>query len=132
LARAWTEAFHGRSSSAVRAGVAAGLAVAALSYRVAPAGTIDVSVRFQLAPLRPSDIVLHAELTDIGSRDIPRARSPWHSVYDFRLMPMARRDVSNREPSLGHGRTVCRYRLGGWMLDRMRQCAERHLRRRGG
>jgi hypothetical protein len=68
----WTEAFHGRSSSAVRAGVAAGLAVAALSYRVAPAGTIDVSVRFQLPPLRPSDIVLHAELTDIGLRDILR------------------------------------------------------------
>jgi hypothetical protein len=29
-------------------------------------------VRFQLPPLRPSDIVPHAGLTDIGSRDIQR------------------------------------------------------------
>jgi DNA-binding transcriptional LysR family regulator len=69
---AWIEAFHGRSSSAVRAGVAAGLAVAALSYRVAPAGTVDVGMRFQLPALRPTDIVLHAGLTDIRSRDIVR------------------------------------------------------------
>lgn len=68
----WTEAFHGRSSSAVRAGVAAGLAIAALSYRVAPAGTADVGERFQLPALGPMDIVLHVGLTDPRSRDIVR------------------------------------------------------------
>jgi hypothetical protein len=41
-------------------------------------GTLDAAivwaegVRFQLPPLRPSDIVLHAGLTDIGSRDTLR------------------------------------------------------------
>ncbi|HZS60883.1 MAG TPA: LysR family transcriptional regulator [Gemmatimonadaceae bacterium] len=68
----WTEAFHGRTAAAVRAGVEAGLAVAALSHRVAPAGTVDVGTRFHLPRLRPMDIVLHAGLTDIRSRDIVR------------------------------------------------------------
>jgi hypothetical protein len=39
---------------------------------VGQAGTIDVGVRFQLPSLRPSDIVLQAALTDIGSHDILR------------------------------------------------------------
>lgn len=64
----WTEVFLGGGSSAVIAAVSAGLAVAALSYRVAPAGSVDVGERFSLPRLPTSKIVLHSTLTDSRSR----------------------------------------------------------------
>lgn len=67
----WNEAFVG-GSSAVFAAVSAGLAVAALSYRLAPNGTVAVGKRFGLSALAPSEIVLHSALTDQGSRNVVR------------------------------------------------------------
>jgi DNA-binding transcriptional LysR family regulator len=64
----WTEVFLGGGSSAVMAAVSAGVAVAALSYRVAPADTVEVSERFGLPVLPSSEIVLHATLSDVRSR----------------------------------------------------------------
>lgn len=64
----WTEVFLGGGSSAVHAAVVAGLAIAPLSYRIAPAGTIDVGEKFGLPKLPPSEVVLHSSLTDRRSR----------------------------------------------------------------
>ncbi len=64
----WTEVFRGGGSSAVHAAVSAGLAIAPLSYRIAPIGTIDVGERFGLPKLPSSEVVLHSSLTDRRSR----------------------------------------------------------------
>lgn len=56
----WTEAFVGGGVLALGAAVSAGLAVAALAQRVAPAGAIDVGERFALPALAVQDIVLMA------------------------------------------------------------------------
>lgn len=69
----WTEVFLGGGSSAVLAAVSAGLAVAALSYRVAPPGTVDIGERYGLPSLPPSEVVLHSSLTDKRSREALRA-----------------------------------------------------------
>ncbi|MGO4683529.1 LysR substrate-binding domain-containing protein [Hyphomicrobium sp. 2TAF46] len=69
----WTEVFLGGGSSAVHAAVSAGLAVAPLSYRIAPAGTVDVGERLGLPPLPSSEVVLHSSLTDQRSRAALRA-----------------------------------------------------------
>jgi DNA-binding transcriptional LysR family regulator len=61
---AWTEVFVGGGVATTGAAVSAGLAVAALSRRVAPPGTIDVGVRFDLPPLPSRDVVLHSNVTD--------------------------------------------------------------------
>ena len=68
----WTEVILGGGSSVVMAAVSAGLAIAALSYRVAPADTVDVSERFGLPPLPSSEIVLHSTLSDPKSREALR------------------------------------------------------------
>jgi DNA-binding transcriptional LysR family regulator len=70
---AWTEVFVGGGVLAVAAAVTAGLAVAALARRVAPAGAIDVGARLGLPALPPTDIVLHARPRDPGSRGVVRA-----------------------------------------------------------
>jgi len=64
----WTEVFLGGGSSALAAAVAAGLAVAAFSHRLAPPGTIEVSEAFSLPALPTSEIVLHSTLSDQKSR----------------------------------------------------------------
>jgi len=46
----------------------AGLAVAPLSYRIAPSGTVDIGEQLGLPKLPPSDVVLHSSLTDRRSR----------------------------------------------------------------
>ena len=61
---AWTEVFVGGGVATTGAAVSAGLAVAALSRRVAPPGTIDVGARFDLPPLPSRDVVLHSNVTD--------------------------------------------------------------------
>lgn len=70
---AWTEVFVGGGTAAVAAAVSAGLAVASLAHRVAPADAIEVSERLGLPPLPPSAIVLHSTLTDPRSRAALRA-----------------------------------------------------------
>ncbi|MBR1219505.1 LysR family transcriptional regulator [Bradyrhizobium sp. U87765 SZCCT0131] len=65
---AWMDVFMGGGTTAVTAAVSAGLAVAALAQRVAPAGSVEVGERLGLPALPPSTIVLHARLTDARSR----------------------------------------------------------------
>lgn len=64
----WIEVFVGGGTAAVIAAVSAGLAVAALAYRVAPVGVVEVGERLGLPPLPSSEIVLHSTLSDAGSR----------------------------------------------------------------
>lgn len=64
----WREVFVGGGVASVGAAAAAGLAVAALARRVAPAGTADVAERLGLPPLPSRDVVLHANVTDAGAR----------------------------------------------------------------
>ncbi|MCC8939723.1 LysR family transcriptional regulator [Bradyrhizobium sp. Arg68] len=64
----WTEAFLGCASFAVADAVAAGLATSVFSCRLAPAGTVEVSKRFGLPALPPSEIVLLSALSDAKSR----------------------------------------------------------------
>lgn len=65
---AWTETFVGGGIPAIVAAVSAGLAVAPLTHRVAPAGLIEVSAQLGLPRLASSQIVLHSTLTDARSR----------------------------------------------------------------
>lgn len=66
----WTEAFIGGGVLALSAAVNAGLAVAALARRVAPAGAIDVGDSFGLPRLPAQDIVLASRPTDRAARDV--------------------------------------------------------------
>lgn len=70
---AWTEVFVGEGVATIGAALSAGLAVAALGRRVAPAGTVDVGPRFGLPPLPARDVVLHSNLTDAQGRATLRA-----------------------------------------------------------
>lgn len=65
---AWTETFIGGGITTIGAAVSAGLAVAALARRIAPAGTVDVGPRFGLPALPKLDIVAHARLTEPETR----------------------------------------------------------------
>ena len=65
---AWTEVFVGGGVATTGAAVSAGLAVAALSRRVAPPGTIDVGARFELPRLPSREVVLHSNVTDRRTR----------------------------------------------------------------
>ena len=65
---AWTEVFVGGGVATIGAAISAGLAVAALSRRVAPAGTIDVGARLGLPKLPTRDVMLHARLSDPQAR----------------------------------------------------------------
>jgi DNA-binding transcriptional LysR family regulator len=69
---AWTDVFVG-GSAAVLAAVSAGVAVAALPYRVAPPQAVEVGEMLGLPALQPSDIVLHTSLSDPKSRNALRA-----------------------------------------------------------
>jgi DNA-binding transcriptional LysR family regulator len=64
----WTEVFLGCGSFAVAEAVSAGLATSVFSCRVAPPGTVEVSRRFGLPALAPSEIVLLSTLSDTRSR----------------------------------------------------------------
>lgn len=68
----WNEVFVGGGHAAVMAAVSAGLAVAALSCRLAPPDTIEVGQRLGLPALPSSRIMLHSTLTDQRSRDALR------------------------------------------------------------
>jgi DNA-binding transcriptional LysR family regulator len=69
---AWTEVFVGGGTAAVAAAVSAGLAVAALAFRVAPVGAVEVGERFGLPALPSSEVVLHSSLSDMRSREALR------------------------------------------------------------
>ncbi|WP_273825771.1 MULTISPECIES: LysR family transcriptional regulator [Pseudomonas] len=72
---AWTEVFVGGGVMAVGAAVSAGLGVAALAKRVAPAGAIEVGEQWGLPPLPMTEIILHARPTDARSQETLRALS---------------------------------------------------------
>ncbi|MDB5656970.1 MAG: LysR family transcriptional regulator, partial [Tardiphaga sp.] len=65
---AWTEVFVGGGVATIGAAISAGLAVAALVRRVAPAGCIDLGPQLGLPKLPDGKVVLYSSLTD------PRAR----------------------------------------------------------
>jgi len=54
----------GGGVATIGAAISAGLAVAALGRRVAPADTIDVGAQLGLPPLPSRDVVLHASPGD--------------------------------------------------------------------
>lgn len=64
----WSEVFVGGGVATIGAAVSAGLAVAALSRRCAPADTIDVGGLLGLPSLPSSDVVLHARIDDARVR----------------------------------------------------------------
>ena len=68
----WIEVFVGGGTAAVFAAVSAGLAVAALAYRVVPIGIVEVGQRLGLPELPSSEIVLHSNLSDARSRGAMR------------------------------------------------------------
>jgi DNA-binding transcriptional LysR family regulator len=69
----WTEVFVGGGVTTIGAAVSAGLAVAALGRRVAPAGTEDVGPRLGLPALPSREIVMHTHVTDRRAKDGLRA-----------------------------------------------------------
>ncbi|MFN5670267.1 MAG: LysR family transcriptional regulator, partial [Bradyrhizobium sp.] len=66
------EAFVGGGLSTIGAAISAGLAVAALARRVAPADTVDLGPRLGLPPLPSRDVMLHSKLSDARTRQALR------------------------------------------------------------
>jgi DNA-binding transcriptional LysR family regulator len=64
----WTETFTGGGVTAIAAAVTAGLAVAPLARRVAPAGTTDVGPALSLPSLGRSKVMLHSRVSDAPAR----------------------------------------------------------------
>jgi len=60
----WVETFVGGGVAAVAAAVVAGLAVAPLTRRVAPAGAVDVGPSLSLPELAPSEVALYSRVSD--------------------------------------------------------------------
>lgn len=60
----WTEVFVGGGIGTIGAAVSAGLAVAALGRRVAPAVTVDVGPRVGLPGLPSREVMFYSNLTD--------------------------------------------------------------------
>ncbi len=69
---AWTEVFIGRGAAVVGAAAAAGIAIAVLARRSAPAGTIDIGQALALPTLPTQDVVLYSALNDRRSRNALR------------------------------------------------------------
>lgn len=64
----FVESFVGGGVSAVVAAALAGLAVAPLARRIAPAGLVDVGPALRFPPLGKSDVMLHAKVSDPAKR----------------------------------------------------------------
>ena len=62
----WNEAFVGGGVAAVAAAALAGLAVAPLARRVAPAGMVDIGPARGLPGLGSSKVMLHSKVSDAG------------------------------------------------------------------
>ncbi len=60
----YAETFVGGGVSAVVAAALAGLAVAPLARRIAPAGLVDVGAALRLPPLGKSPVMLHSKVSD--------------------------------------------------------------------
>ncbi len=66
---AWTEVFIGGGITTIGAAVSAGLAIAALGRRVAPAGSVDLSARLDLPALPARDVILYSSASDRLARN---------------------------------------------------------------
>ena len=64
----WTEVFVGGGVGTIAAAVSAGIAIAVLSRRVAPPGSVDVGPPLGLPTLPPRDLVLYASLSEPAAR----------------------------------------------------------------
>lgn len=64
----WTETFLGCGAFAVAEAVSAGLAISVFSRRDIPPGTVEVTEKFGLPALPPSEIMLLSKLSDAKSR----------------------------------------------------------------
>jgi DNA-binding transcriptional LysR family regulator len=64
----WTEVFIGKGAAVLGAAAAAGLAVAVMARRAAPAGTIDIGAKLSLPPLPPTEAVMYSTVRDAHSR----------------------------------------------------------------
>ena len=64
----WSEAFVGGGVTAVVAATLAGLAVAPLARRIAPAGLIDIGPAHGLPRLGASKVMLHSKVSDAARR----------------------------------------------------------------
>ena len=71
----WCETFIGGGLGAVAAATSAGLAVAVLARRIAPAGSIDVGGTFRLPRLPRSRVVLYSRVSDARGKDALRVLS---------------------------------------------------------
>jgi DNA-binding transcriptional LysR family regulator len=60
----WNETFVGGGVTAVTAAALAGLAVAPLARRIAPAGLVDIGPSERLPPLGSSKVMLHSRVSD--------------------------------------------------------------------
>ncbi|SDT07219.1 LysR family transcriptional regulator [Bradyrhizobium canariense] len=69
----WTEVFVGGGVATIGAAISAGLAVAALARRVAPAGTVDLGPRLGLPRLPAREVILHSRVSDSRGRGALRA-----------------------------------------------------------
>ena len=61
---AWNERFVGGGVTAVAAAALAGLAVAPLARRIAPAGLVDIGPASRLPRLGSSKVMLHSKVSD--------------------------------------------------------------------
>jgi DNA-binding transcriptional LysR family regulator len=61
---AWTEVFVGGGVTAVTAAALAGLAVAPLARRIAPASLVDIGAAHKLPKLGSSNVMLHSKVSD--------------------------------------------------------------------
>lgn len=69
---AWVETFVGRGAATVGAAAAAGMGIAVLASRTAPAGTVDVGDALGLPAIPAQDVVLYSHLNDRRSREALR------------------------------------------------------------
>jgi len=65
---AWEEVFVGGGVATIGAAISAGLAIAALLRRVAPAGSVDLGPRLGLPALPRASVLLYSNLTDARAR----------------------------------------------------------------
>lgn len=68
----WREVFVGKGAAILGAAAVAGLAVALLARRAAPAGTVDVSGLLSLPTIRAQDVMLYTNLSDRRTREALR------------------------------------------------------------
>jgi DNA-binding transcriptional LysR family regulator len=83
--RAWIEVFVGTGAVVVGAAAAAGLAVAVMTRRTAPAGTVEVGIKLGLPPLPTREVMLYSTVRDAAGREALKALSA-----GFRSLAVAR------------------------------------------